>query len=492
MRKEIAIFMIIITSVSCSRLENAEVSSQLPPIWPDYASVTVPVNIAPLNFGAADDIDCSRMYVKVKNEDEETVLSSRGRSASFGLGRWHRVLASQAGRKLYFEVSMKIGGRWIKYSPFEIKVSRDSIDYGLTYRMIPPGYQSFGRMGIYERNLSNFRQRTLIDSRMIESGCVNCHTANKGNPEQFSIHFRGKHSATLIHDDGRDDMLDTVTDTTGGSFVYPYWHPSGKYVAYSVNTTRQSFFSASDKWIEVYDEKSDVVVYKPQSHEILIPSLAMRKDRFETTPAFSPDGSTLYFCVSDTGTLPTDIAKMKYSLCALSFDPAAGTFGDKIDTLISAEDENRSFAFPRPSYDGKYILVTEAECGYFLIHHKEADLWIYNVETGEYGPAGDINSEWSESFHNWSTNSRWAVVCSRRDDGMYTRLYLAHFDDSTGRFEKAFLLPQKNPRRYYDELIYSYNTPDFTVAPVHLKAERVRKGLLRKNRVKVTLGGSTG
>lgn len=463
---------------SCSGVSNAKFSEELPPIWPDYTFVTVPVNIAPLNFGIEDYIHYDKMSVIVKNEGGETVLTSSGDHASFGLRRWHRLLSNVAGGKLTFHVSVKTAGEWVVYSPFEVYVSRDSIDYGLTYRMIPPGYQSFGHMGIYERTLSSYKEKTLVDTRMIDSGCINCHTQNRTDPSKFSIHIRGKHPATYMYLDGKEECLNTVTDSTKGFFVYPYWHPSGKYIAYSINATRQSFYSSAEKVLEVYDENSDVIVYCPETHEVLRPVLTNRPDKFETKPAFSADGRTLYFSVSDGGILPRDIKRMKYSLCSLSFDPDTKEFGDKVDTLLSASQYNKTFISPRPSYDGKYLLVTVADFGTFLIHHNESDLWLYNVSTGEFRNAGGINSDDSESFHNWSSNSKWAVVSSRRDDGLYTRLYLAHFNEEKAMFDKAFLLPQKDPCVYYTSLIYSYNAPDFTSGPVPLDANKLRKQVI--------------
>lgn len=35
---------------SCSSPENIKVSPEYPPVYPDYINVTVPQNIAPLNF----------------------------------------------------------------------------------------------------------------------------------------------------------------------------------------------------------------------------------------------------------------------------------------------------------------------------------------------------------------------------------------------------------------------------------------------------------
>lgn len=469
---------------SCS--SDVEFSPEQPPIWPDYRDVVIPVNIAPMDFGILPESGYGRMKVEVLDSCGTVVLKSSGRDASFGLRRWRKVLSDNAGSSLTFKVVMRGPSGWTEFAPFAMNVSRDEIDYGLTYRRILPGYQSFGYMAIYERSLSDFKEKKLVDSRMLDAGCVNCHSQNRTNPAQYSLHVRGAHSATMLADGESEKFLNTKTDSTGGFFVYPYWHPSGKYVAYSVNTTRQSFYSAHDKKIEVYDEASDVIVYCPETEEVIRPSLLNAKGRFETQPAFSADGRTLYYCVSAGGVLPKDIGKMKYSLCAVPFNPEDGTFGIKADTLISSASTGLSFSFPRPSYDGRYILVTGAQYGTFHIWHKESDLWLYDLREGSFRNAGGINSDDVDSFHNWSSDSKWAVVASRRDDGLHTRLYLAHLGED-GVFSKAFLLPQRNPVRYYRELMDSYNTPDFTSGPSSLDCRQVRENVLSDKRINVVL-----
>lgn len=471
--------------LSCSD-GNVCVSEDCPPIWPDYAGVTIPVNIAPLDFGVKPGSGYSALKVSVFDSTGEEVLSSGGDCTCFGLKRWHGTLAENADSFLEFRVMMKNAEGWTRFAPLRMNVSRDSIDYGLTYRRIFPGYQSFGHMGIYERRLSDFSERILTDSRMLDAGCVNCHAQNRTDPRQYSLHVRGAHSATMLTREGLTEYLDTRTDSTGGFFVYPYWHPSGKYIAYSVNTTRQSFYSAHDKKIEVYDEASDVIVYCPDTREIMRPALLNSKASLETKPAFSADGRTLYFCTAPAGKMPEDIRDTKYSLCSIAFNPEDGTFGSRVDTLVSAASTGLSLASPRPSYDGKYILLTASDFGTFMIWHKEADLWMYNLSDGNLYPAGGINSPDTDSFHNWSSNSKWAVVATRREDGLHTMLHIAHIGED-GRFAKSFLLPQRDPVRYYGRMMDSYNTPDFTSGPSPLDAGAMRKGIVSDRRDKVRL-----
>jgi hypothetical protein len=77
----------------------------------------------------------------------------------------------------------------------------------------------------------------------------------------------------------------------------------------------------------------------------------------------------------------------------------------------------------------------------------------------------ELNSSDAESYHSWSSNGRWIVFSSRRDDGSYTRPYIAYFKEGTA--SKPFILPQKNPL-FYGEFFKSYNIPEFMTRPVRI------------------------
>jgi Tol biopolymer transport system component len=113
--------------------------------------------------------------------------------------------------------------------------------------------------------------------------------------------------ATVIHTTGRDEVLQARNDSLGGSMVYPYWHPGGRYCTFSTNKTAQIFHMANNKRIEVYDTSSDVFVYDTQEHVAIKDSLLTKKDWMENTPAFSPDGKCLYFITTPTRNYPRQI-----------------------------------------------------------------------------------------------------------------------------------------------------------------------------------------
>ena len=335
-------------------------------------------------------------------------------------------------------------------------------------------------MGIYERDLSTFEEHALIENTQFE-GCVNCHSFNRGNPADMSLHIRGPHGATLLrHDGGSFTAYNTKTDQTIGLCVYPYWHPSGRYVAYSTNTTRQLFHSTGRNRVEVFDEASDLQVYDIDKNELLLSPLLRKDSVFETYPVFSTDGRSLYFCAARSS---NQIDSIRYNLCRIDFDPATGSFGNRIDTLVDTSVQHKSVSFPRPSYDGRFLCYTLSDYGQFSIWHHEADLWLLDLTTGESRIMEKANSEDTESFHNWSTNSRWLVLSSRRDDGLYTRPYFCHVDVE-GNVTKAFMLPQRNPRRFYRDRFYSFNVPEFVIGPIRFdgrKASRIINDDTRKN-----------
>ena len=463
---------ILLMLTACSEtVHDARQEASLPAIFPDYTGVTIPVGIAPLNFCMSD--RAALMVDAIITDNQGNQLHGQGKETTgFDIDEWHKMIAQHAGDSLQVYVSAKYEDGWHSYRPFSLYVSSDAIDYGVAYRKLEPGYEVYSKMGIYERNLSTFDETALIENTQF-SGCVNCHSFNHGDPKNMSLHIRGNHGATLLRLNGTLGAYNTKTDKTIGSCVYPYWHPEGRYIIYSINTTQQVFHVRDANRIEVYDQASDLALYDTHGNELITNPLLMRDSVMETFPAFSADGSTLYFCQATA--IPADsrdLQSLHYNLCRISFDAASGTFGNKIDTLLYAEGLNRTVTMPRPSYDGRYLMFTMADYGQFPIWHHEADLYMVPVDSLQQ-PITDVeqyrmpvaNTKDTESFHNWSSNSRWIVFSSRRDDGLFTRLYFSHIDQE-GKETKPFLLPQANPRRYYDELFMSYNVPDFITAPV--------------------------
>ncbi len=471
-------------SCGIERAPEQQPCQEQAPIFPDYIGVTIPAEIAPMNFNIDGVEDFDRVYVKVTGTNGGEIEAG-GQWADFDPKRWHEITEQNRGGSLIFDVSVKTkAGVWTRYQPFEMHVSQHPLkDYGLTYRKIAPGFETFSKIGIYQRDLSSFEETPILEETAVHGQCLNCHYANRGSAEQFTIHIRGGHGGTLVKNDGQCEYINTKTDETVGSCTYGYWHPDGRYCAFSLNKIYQNFYVSKDRLVEPWDAVSDLAVLDTKTNELIVSPLVMTED-CETTPAFSPDGSIIYFCYAPKADMPGDYQKLKYSLCSIGFDAENGRFGERVDTIIDANKIGKSVSLARPSYDGRFLMYCVTDYGTTPIDRPESDLWLMDLSTGDTRMMEEVNSEVSDAYHNWARDSRWFVFGSRREDGLYALAYLSCLGED-GRATKPFLLPQRNPQKYYGENLYSFNAPDFTYDKVDLDARAVRKLVMEQPAEKV-------
>ena len=470
---------------SCASIpEHVSKVNQLPDIYPDYIGVTIPADIAPLNFNLADeDIDCMDVVVRGSKGGE---LHTNGDWADFDIADWQALTQQNQGGKITLTVCVEKDGQWTQYNDFDIYVSKDNIDeWGLTYRRIKPGYEVGGDIGIYQRNLSNFDETAILAETVVPGRCFNCHTANRTNPNRITLQMRGEGGGTMIQKDGKQAWVETKTDSTKAAGSYSYWHPQGDYVAMAVNSVHQSFFTGTGQRIEVYHKFSNVEVLDTRTNELILSPLLQTED-LEIFPAFSHDGKWLYYSTSKPCKVPAEYEKVKCSLCRIGFDAEKGQFGLQVDTLLNGPAADKSYVLARPSYDGRWLMYCVSSRGNFPVSQDDADLWLMDMKTGKTRALTEVNSQQCEAYHNWSDNSRWFVFSSKREDGMYTKLYLACIDEQ-GRVSKPFLLPQRNPRKYYQELMDAYNVPDFTKTKVELDAHEAYRQVFDNKREQVKI-----
>lgn len=468
--------------MSCSHTVPEEVGAvtrfdRLPELYPDYRGVTVPPNIAPLHFSVKEEQGDYRLVIE-GSDGGRILLRERGGVHRPAARKWTGLLDRNREKALTVTLYRKEKGQWISYRPFQIFVAPDPIDPYLVYRLIPPGYETWSSMGLYQRDLTSFRETPLIENRNAEENCVNCHSFNMGNPEEMLFHIRGSMGGTVIRKGNSVQKVNLKREETLSAGVYPAWHPSGDFIAFSTNRIEQYFHAAPERSIEVLDRQSDLILYQTESGVVTqVPGTA--GDRYmETYPCWSPDGRWLYFSRS-SAKAETPFDSIRYDLYRQSFDPGSATFGDEAELVFSATSLGRSASFPRISPDGRYLLCTVHDYGTFPIWHAEADLCLIDLSDRSWVIPETLNSDDTESFHSWSANSRWVVVSSRRDDGRYTRPYLCYFDRE-GAFSKPFLLPQRDPEAYRTT-IYAYNRPELISGDIGISPRKWIRLARQKN-----------
>ena len=213
------------------------------------------------------------------------------------------------------------------------------------------------------------------------------------------------------------------------------------------------------------------MLYDIHTGEVLTDMRFQTKEALESYPVWSPDGNYMYFVSADDVDLDENFTPAAmYHLLRVPFDSQTRSFGEKVDTLYNARKSGASASYPRVSPDGRYLLYTLSDYGTFPIWHDRADLGMMDLQTMEDVDISMWNdSESADSYHSWSSNGRWVMYGTRRIDGRYTRVYLAHFSED-GTPDKPFLLPQEDPRHNMWRLM-SYNVPEFIDGEVALPEE---------------------
>ena len=441
--------------------ENVREVKSLPTIYPDYTDITIPANIAPLNFkirGKADAVCLTATCGESTLEVSET-----GDKVMFGIEEWKTFLENAAGKKVDVSLTVRENGEWKHYEDFVWTVSNDSIDPILTYRLIEPDYEVFNNLRIVERNITNFKERSISDYNIVGNRCMNCHKFSSNNPNLSMMYVRGDGGGAILNDNGRLRKLDIKTDGMIGGSVYFSFSPNGRYVAFSTNIIIPAFHSDASKRLEVFDTKSDIYVADIKENKIIRSELLCDTTRLETFPTFAPDGKSIYFCVAEASRDSFNVQTTIYNLARIDFDMNKGLIGDSIHIMEvapadSAATRGTSVCHPVVSPDGRFRLYAVAYYGTFPIWHPECDLQMMDLQTGKLHTLDIVNSDKSDSYHSWSGNSRWFVFASKRDDGLYGKPYFCHVDND-GNTTKPFLLPQEDPDTY-DNTLKSFNIPE--------------------------------
>ncbi|MGN0281100.1 MAG: hypothetical protein ACI4B3_02230 [Prevotella sp.] len=468
MRYYIFIFFALLLVACDNRTEVA--TGKDAPIYPDYANVTIPVNIAPLNFLVRDSLaEGVKVYA-----NGELLAKSDNDGITIDEDDWHKLLQTNVGKKISVTIHIAHKDKWLVCNSFTWNVVADKLDPYLTYRLIEPDYEVFSRLQLQERCVENFSTRNFCDHERVGNRCMNCHTYSQQNPELSMMYVRGDGGGAVLNRNGELSLLDIKADGMVGGSVYFGFHPGGKYIVFSANKIIPAFHSAGSKRLEVFDSASDVYVADlTDGHIVTCPQLE-DSTWLETFPTFTPDGREIYFCTSKkppfSGDVEENINSLQYHLCRISFDADNESFGTKVDTLTVA---GTSICHPRVSPDGRYLLYTVQDYGTFPIWHRETDLHMLDLKTMTVDSLSIVNSNRSDTYHSWSSNSRWFVFASKRDDGLYGKPYFCYVD-SKGKAHKPFVLPQRYPH-FYDNFLKSFNAPELGRGSLPFTANDVRK-----------------
>lgn len=449
-------------------------------IQPDYSDTVIPPNIAPLSFYIKE--PAQKYYVRIYSDKGSPITIYRKTpKINIPLKRWRKLLIENKGNSLYFEIFVKKKeGGWERYRPIVNKIATEEIDSFLVYRYLYPQFYRKLDLKIYQRNLENYGRKLIMDARTFK-GCFNCHTFLKNRPEKFIIQTRSLGEKYMIlNDDNKICLVRPKLIKSGAAYLS--WHPRGDLVALTMDMDYRivNLFSgnAREEKLEYIDTDGNLAVYNITANTLDTVADIAREDRIEMQPAWSPDGGYLYF-ISAQKMPMQDYAKIKYDLMRISYDAQKNIWGAS-ETVIASGKTGLSVTFPKISPDGRYLLFCMTDRGSLSIYRSSTDLYLMDIKTGEYQRL-KINSDRADSYHSWSSNSRWFVFISKRDDGISARAYFCYIDEE-GKVYKPFILPQKDPY-FYDTFIKSYNAPELVTGSLDLNRFSFGKKIIDQGQI---------
>ena len=292
---------------------SSKETKSLPAIFPDYCNVTVPCNIAPLNFMLPAD-EYEACVARFTTPDGQQQTYGSGVKVQIPEGEWHAMLDASKGKSIKVEVWGQKGDEWLSFSPFEIYVAEEPIDEYLSYRLIEPSYVAWTYMEIAQRNLTTFEETQIFNNEITmndrsKGQCINCHSYQNYKTDNMLFHVRLSNAGTVIVNDGKVSRVNMKRDYTISGGVYPAWHPTAKLVAFSTNRTRQAFHTSNPNKIEVYDEASDMILYDVETDSVSIVS----NDSTNTSTTVS-----LYHCLRRCKVRTSEPPTQKYSTISIA------------------------------------------------------------------------------------------------------------------------------------------------------------------------------
>ena len=333
-------------------------------------------------------------------------------------------------------------------------ISRDPADNYIVYRLVPPPFSSLKTPDLFIRDIREHKARVFLSAR--RGYCVNCHafSSKQGNRGKLGIQVR-----SLGAPNQKLPVYFSVYDIDRGSgyrvqlpfeiqmTTFMAWSPDHEKLAFSANQRIAALKPIVFETQLAGMSASDIAILDLTANETYLLPGASDPNRLEVYPRWSPDGSFLVFSRSPVGLHP---AHIHFDLYSISVDSGKNTVAYPIE---GASKNGRSNYFPRFSPDGKWFSFCQCDGGDLI--RSSSDIYL---KAGDLqGPAHRLESNVAhaaDSWHSWSSNSRWLVFASKREGGVYAYLYLTHID-ALGHASPAVRLPlMERPHA-------SFNIPEF-------------------------------
>jgi len=336
-----------------------------------------------------------------------------------------------------------------------IRTSKDPVGDAIFYREVPLPFLS----AVQDPSRIRWRFGT-VDSReapriVLQNlpVCGNCHSfSDDASTLGLDVDYGNDKGAYAVLDVAKDMVLDDEKIITWADFrkedgeltfgLLSRVSPTGRYVVSTVKD-RSVFVAMPDLWYSqlFFPIKGILVVYDREKKTFSELPGADDPTYVQTNAVWSPDGRELVFARSlayvseilerknaalidekDVPEFTRDRKPFRYDLYRIPFRDGKG--GEAVP-IEGASGNGVSNYFPKFSPDGKWIVFTKSDS--YMLLQPDSELWIIPAAGGKARRL-DCNTPRMNSWHSWSSNSRWLVFSSKKNTP-YTQLFLTHIDE---------------------------------------------------------------
>ncbi len=427
--------------------------------YPMEGTIFPPDSVAPTFLWEDATANVNRWDIAVRDSSGQEVLreavdSPRWRPSE---ERWKSVKE----RSLERDVEVIVTGAASTHSPtgvssarVHIRTSKDPVGDALFYREVPLPFLT----AVQDPSRIRWRFGT-IDT---EAGppivlqnlpvCGNCHSfADNGSVLGLDVDYGNDKGAYGLVAVEKHMVMDDAKIITWADYkredreltfgLLSRVSPTGRYVISTVKD-RSVFVAIPDLMISqlFFPIKGILVVYDREKKTYAALPGADDPQYVQTNAVWSPDGKEIAFArakayraerleqknsaVVDEKDVPeftVDKKPFLYDLYRIPFN--AGKGGTAVPIRGAAGDGMSNF-FPKYSPDGKWIVFCKAKS--YMLLQPDSELYIVPA-TGGVARRLRYNTARMNSWHSWSSNSRWLVFSSKVNTP-YTQLFLTHID----------------------------------------------------------------
>jgi tetratricopeptide (TPR) repeat protein len=428
--------------------------------YPQEGTLFPPEIVAPTFVWADDTAGVDRWWVVVRDDAGGDVLR-----ASVDAPRWRpsevdwkeikrRSLERDA------EVTIAGGSRTepgtIRSSArVHVRTSKDPVGDSLFYREVPLPFLT----AVQDPSRIRWRYGSID----MEAGppivlqnlpvCGNCHSfADDGSVLGLDVDYGNDKGAYAVMPVSSHMVMDDAKIITWADYkredgeltfgLLSRVSPTGRYVVSTVKD-RSVFVAMPDLMISqlFFPIKGILVIYDRETETYAPLPGADDPQYVQSNAVWSPDGKEIVFARTkayratrldqhnnalvdekDVPEFTKENKPFRYDLYRVPFNEGKG---GTPEPLAGASGDGKSNYFPKYSPNGKWIVFCKAD-NYMLLR-PDSDLYIIPA-AGGVARRLRYNTPRMNSWHSWSSNSRWLVFSSKAN-GPYTQLFLTHIDD---------------------------------------------------------------